>query len=191
MNETATKILSAARERLLVSGFSAMSTRAVADAAGVPLSQIHYHFGTKEELILSLLRNENDQLINRQRALFESAESLSHKWKVACDYLDEDIDSGYVRVLQEMIAAGYSSEPIGVAVREILSTWFNELTSVISGAGVDLGLLNAQGIAALVSSLFIGAETLILSGHESDAVPIRLALRQIGELIQIVEGGQS
>ena len=191
MNETATKILSAARERLLVSGFSAMSTRAVADAAGVPLSQIHYHFGTKEELILSLLRNENDQLINRQRALFESAESLSHKWKVACDYLDEDIDSGYVRVLQEMIAAGYSSEPIGVAVREILSTWFNELTSVISEAGVDLGLLNAQGIAALVSSLFIGAETLILSGHESDAVPIRLALRQIGELIQIVEGGQS
>ena len=191
MNETATKILSAARERLLVSGFSAMSTRAVADAAGVPLSQIHYHFGTKEELILSLLRNENDQLINRQRALFESAESLSHKWKVACDYLDEDIDSGYVRVLQEMIAAGYSSEPIGVAVREILSTWFNELTSVISEAGVDLGLLNAQGIAAPVSSLFIGAETLILSGHESDAVPIRLALRQIGELIQIVEGGQS
>ena len=49
---TANRILVAVREVVLESGFAALSTRAVADRAGVPLSQIHYHFGSKEQMIL-------------------------------------------------------------------------------------------------------------------------------------------
>jgi hypothetical protein len=30
---------------------------------------------------------------------------VSEQWNRACDYLDEDIASGYVRILQELIAA--------------------------------------------------------------------------------------
>ena len=31
----------------------------------------------------------------------------------ACDFLEDDLDSGYVRVLQEMIAAGWSNKELG------------------------------------------------------------------------------
>ena len=40
----------------------AMSTRKVATEAGVPLSQVHYHFGSKGGLVLALLEAEDRRL---------------------------------------------------------------------------------------------------------------------------------
>ena len=37
----------------------------------------------------------------------------------ACDVLEDDLDSGYVRLLREMIAAGWSIPAIGAAVRDM------------------------------------------------------------------------
>jgi AcrR family transcriptional regulator len=42
---TAEQILDAARRSLLAAGYARLSTRQIAEDAGVPLSQIHYHFG--------------------------------------------------------------------------------------------------------------------------------------------------
>ena len=52
---------------LLAVGYANLSTRAVAEAAEVPLSQIHYHFGSKQQLILAVLEAENERLLDRQR----------------------------------------------------------------------------------------------------------------------------
>ena len=43
--ETSIVVLEAAKKVLRQNGYSKLSTRDVAAAAGVPLSQIHYHFG--------------------------------------------------------------------------------------------------------------------------------------------------
>ena len=89
-------------------GYAGLSTRDVAAAAGVPLSQIHYHFGSKQGMVLALFEYLNAQLLDRQNAMFgDTALKLSEHWDRACDYLDEDIASGYVRVLQELIAASW------------------------------------------------------------------------------------
>ena len=101
-------ILAAARTCLLADGYANLSTRRVADTAGVPLSQIHYHFGSKRQLILAVLEGENERLLERQRQMFDAPEPLWVRWELACDFLDTDIESGYVRILQEMIAAGWS-----------------------------------------------------------------------------------
>ena len=69
----------------------------------MPLSQIHYHFGSKQGLVLALFEHLNAQLLERQEHLFGNpALSLSEQWDRACDYLDEDIASGYVRVMDEL-----------------------------------------------------------------------------------------
>src|SRR5215467_353613 len=52
-------LLDAAEACLHKYGYSGLSTRRVADAAGMPLSQIHYHFGSKEALVLALLDYQN------------------------------------------------------------------------------------------------------------------------------------
>lgn len=190
--DTPERILSAARECLLAEGYSSMTTRRVADAAGVPLSQIHYHFGSKEELILSLLRSENEGLLERQAEMFGRDLPLWERWDIACDYLDQDLDSGYVRVLHEMMAAGWSSEVIGKEVVVMLRGWndvLNGLATQAQDAGLDFGSLTVVDVVALTSAAFLGAESLILLGLEDEEIPFRKALRQIGQMIKELEEG--
>ena len=104
--DTRTAILDAARRRLLVDGYGGLSTRKVAEEARVPLSQLHYHFGSKQGLILALLEDENQRRLARQQNMYAEVAPLWQRYERACDFLDDDLDSGYVRVLQEMIAAG-------------------------------------------------------------------------------------
>ncbi|MDF2746576.1 MAG: hypothetical protein K0S98_860 [Propionibacteriaceae bacterium] len=63
---TDTLILDAARSRLLADGYAGLSTRKVAEEAGVSVSQLHYHFGSKQGLILALLEEENQRRLERQ-----------------------------------------------------------------------------------------------------------------------------
>ncbi len=106
--DTASSILAAAKQVLLEVGYARFSTRIIAERAGVPLSQIHYHFGSKQRLVLAVLEVENQRLLDRQERMFESEIPIWMQWERACDFLEEDLASGYVRVLHEMIAAGWS-----------------------------------------------------------------------------------
>ena len=189
-SSTSEQILTAARRVLLQSGFAAMSTRKVAELAEVPLSQIHYHFGSKEQLILAMLGEENEALIRRQTDTFALDVSLAERWNLACDYLDQDIESGYVRVLQEMMAAGWSSPDVREAVNRVQDSWTRVLTDVIEDsreAGFDFGPFSVAELVALVASAFLGAESMLLLGRENDALPIRSALRRVGDAISNLE----
>ena len=191
--DTRASILAAARERLLAVGYANLSTRAVAEAAEVPLSQIHYHFGSKQQLILAILEGENERLLARQRSLFLGPEPLWRQWERACDYLDEDLESGYVRVLQEMIAAGWSDADVAAAVREYMAGWFRLLADVASRERPRLGGLDeftAAEIAALMGLPFTGAESMILLGMPESVLPARSALRKLGGVIRIIEEGR-
>ena len=79
---------------LLGDGLGNLSTRNVADNAGVPLSQIHDHFGSKHQLVLAILEAENGRLLERQRAMFGAPGTAVGQVGPACDFLDEDLRPG-------------------------------------------------------------------------------------------------
>lgn len=190
--DTSDQILEAARSCLLADGYAALTTRSVAERAGVPLSQIHYHFGSKEEMILGLLRAENAQLLKRQSEMFGRDLPLWKRWDIACDYLDDDLDSGYVRVLHEMMTAGWSSDIIGKEVVEMLGGWSDVISALATDAreaGLNFGPFRVEDIVALTSAVFVGAESMILMGVEDERLPLREALRRVGTLIRFVEEG--
>jgi AcrR family transcriptional regulator len=186
------RIIAATRAKLLADGYAALSTRRVADEAGVPLSQIHYHFGGKQGMVLALLGAENDQLVARQREMYGADVPLWKRYDEACDLLDRDLDSGYVRVLQEMIAAGWSDPAVGEQVLGLLKAWLDTLTEVAREAERrfgSLGPFDAEDVAGLVGLAFIGGESLILLGDERWGRDIRAWLRRVGELIRRAEEG--
>ena len=190
---TAQQILTAARQALLDTGFATLSTRKVAEAADVPLSQIHYHFGSKEQMILAMLAAQNDSLVRRQAEMFTLEVPLSVRWDLACDYLDDDLESGYVRVLQEMMAAGWSSPDVRAAVGDVLGGWFQVLTDVVNAAGAagtDLGPFDSRELVALVAAAFFGTESMVLLGLDGDRLPLRSALRRVGDVLRIAEHGR-
>jgi AcrR family transcriptional regulator len=185
--ETRAAILAAARERLLAEGYANLSTRRVAESAEVPLSQIHYHFGSKLQLILAVLQAENERLLERQHAMFDTPEPLWLRWDLACDFLDADLASGYVRILQEMIAAGWSDAEVAASVREMIGGWFRLLAEVAQREqeqGADLGGFTPDEVAALMATPFLGAEELILLGVTETTLPVRSALRKVGVILR-------
>ena len=184
---TRASILAAARACLLAEGYASLSTRAVAEAAGVPLSQIHYHFGSKQQLIVAVLGVENERLLERQREMFDTPQPLWVRWERACDFLDADIESGYVRILQEMIAAGWSDPEVATVVRGMMAGWYGLLADVARREvehGADFGEFTPDEVAALMGMPFLGAEELILLGASESTLPMRSALRKVGRLLR-------
>jgi AcrR family transcriptional regulator len=185
--ETCVSIVAAARERLLAEGYANLSTRAIAEAAEVPLSQIHYHFGSKQQLILAVLAAENERLLERQRTMFDAPEPLWVRWEHACDFLDTDVESGYVRILQEMIAAGWSDRVVAESVRGMIGGWYRLLADVArreQEAGADLYGFTPEEVATLMATPFLGAEELILLGVTEDVQPMKSALRKVGAILR-------
>ena len=78
----------------------------MAELADVPLSQIHYHFGSKQQLILAMFAAENERLLARQRSMYAGPEPLWQQWERACGYLDEDLETSAAIVLEHVAAAG-------------------------------------------------------------------------------------
>ena len=193
--ETSTALLEAAKKVLRQHGYSGLSTRDVAAAAGVPLSQIHYHFGSKQGMVLALFEYLNAQLLERQSAMFGDATlKLSEQWDRACEYLDDDIASGYVRVLQELIAASWADAAVAKVIRAAIMGWIDLIVAAGRKAKDELGglgPLTPEEVGSLVANAFIGAESLYLLGIEKKGTPIRQALRRFGDFIRVAEGGAS
>jgi AcrR family transcriptional regulator len=187
---TRRRIVDAARDVLLERGHAAASTRAVADEAGVRLSLVHYHFGGKQGLLLEVLQRENELLLTRQQKLYAAPGPLADKWRTACDFLDEDVQSGYVRVLWELWAAGLADEELAAGWRAVMRGWRSLLESVFAAWAKETGVelpLSARAVATLVSNLFEGIEIELLAGVPPQDAPHHEVLDAIGVLIERAE----
>lgn len=183
-------ILDAAKDALVQTGYAGLSTRRISESAGVPLSQIHYHFGSKRGLILQVLAEENKRLLERQRSMFAEDIPLWKQWEQACDYLEDDLASGYVRVLHELTAAGWSDPEIAAAVRGMIGQWFSVLAEVSDRAAMRIGGLGpftAAEAGVIAGAPFLGVESMVLLGFEEKDIPMRSALRKFGELLRALE----
>ena len=165
---TRRRIVDAARDVLLERGHGGTSTRSVAEEAGVPLSLVHYHFGGKQGLLVAVLDRENTELLERQRELYAQPGPLADKWRTACDFLDEDIRSGFVRVLWELWAAGLADEDLAAGWRSAMGGWRSLLESVLT---------------SWVDELQIE----LLAGVPDEDAPHREVLDAIGVLIERAE----
>ncbi len=110
---------------------------------------------------------------------------------MACDFLDEDLESGYVRVLQEMIAAGWSDDtggrpPSGTCSAAGTGCWATSRGARRSGSA-GLGPFTPEEVSMLMGLPFMGAEAAILLGMDEREFPARSALRKIGALIRDAE----
>lgn len=192
MRGDATKeaILEAARESLREQGYSGTSIRAVAERAGVQLSLVHYHFGSKQGVLVAVLERENEKLLERQQALFSGPGALSAKWRAACRFLEDDLESGYVRILWELWAAGLADEELAARWRDATAGWRRLMAEVFEEWSREVGLelpISATAVATLVANLFQGLEVEILAGVSEDEAPHLEVLEAVAQLIERIE----
>ena len=187
-------ILEAARESLREQGYSGTSIRAVAERAGVQLSLVHYHFGSKQSVLVAVLERENEKLLERQQALFTGPGPLSVKWRAACRFLEDDLESGYVRILWELWAAGLADEQLAARWRDATAGWRRLMAEVFEEWSREVGLelpISATAVATLVANLFQGLEVEILAGVSEDEAPHLEVLEAVAQLIERIEADAS
>lgn len=187
---TRAHLLAAAAAVMREQGYTAMSMRAVADRAGTRLSLVQYHFGSKRGLLLAVLDDLTESLLERQRSMFDDGRPFAEQWRTACDYLREDVRSGYVRTLWELWAAGLADAELAERWRDTQRSWRELIAERLERWQAECGVelpMPPRALAALVGNVFEGAETEILAGVSEAESPHLEALEACAALIAQAE----
>jgi TetR/AcrR family transcriptional regulator len=111
-----------AAERLLVElGYAGITTRRLAESAGVNHGLVHYYFGSIENLLARVLERFTDRLIARQRAMYSANVPFIEKWRTAMSYLEADRD--YQKVWFELQALAWNRPELRESVARVHGEW--------------------------------------------------------------------
>ena len=187
---TTAQLLDAAKSCILESGYASVTTRMVADKAGVPLSQIHYHFGSKHALMLSLTDYLNSERLELYNQVFEGDATISDMWLKLGEVLLNDLETGYTRVMQELIAASFSDEKLRARVASQFHRWHATLSkfgAIVENTLGSIGPLNGREFAGLLDAVAIGINQRMLLGISEREIPGMYALDRFTSLFNKLE----
>ncbi|HEX2280357.1 MAG TPA: TetR/AcrR family transcriptional regulator [Thermomicrobiales bacterium] len=180
---TRNQILDAAIHILGRDGYKKLTARAIAAEAGTNLALVNYYFGSKQNLLLAIFDELDRRKVERQRDMYTEEEAtLSAKWREAVAYYRQDLADGYVRILQELFALGYSDPVIASRVRERRVEWRALIRDVVTDHAPGLGIegIPPHFIADAIVSFWSGMETEHLIGFTEDDVPFFQMLDFVG-----------
>jgi AcrR family transcriptional regulator len=149
-----------AAERLLVEiGYARITTRRLAEEAGVNHGLVHYYFGSMENVLVRVLERFTERLTARQRALYAADIPFIEKWRKAMTYLvGEDVE--YEKIWLELQALAWNSPALADRVARVNDEWRAVLTEAFEeprrAYGIDMPL------DALVSLVITFNEGIIL-----------------------------
>ena len=158
-------ILAAALRLLAREGYQGVTARQIAAEAGTNVALVNYYFGSKQNLLLALFDELDRDKLGRQQTMYAADVPLSAKWRQAVDFYRQDLEDGFVRMLQELIALGYGNPAIAERVRSHINDWNALLEEVAAAYLPELGIdLPPRLVVGAVTSLWQGMETQHLSG---------------------------
>jgi len=99
-----------AAERLLYDvGYAGVTTRAVAEEAGVKHGLVHYYFGSMDELLTQTLERFVNQLAEALEALYDDPGlSFADKWRLGSQFWVDEPASRFPKILLELLAMGWN-----------------------------------------------------------------------------------
>ena len=157
-----------AAERLLVEvGHAGITTRRLAEAAGVNHGLVHYYFGSMENVLVRCLERFTDRLVERQRALYSTDLPFAEKWRTAMGYLTGE-DAAYEKVWLELQALAWNNDVLRSRLAAVDAEWRAVLTEAFTGPreqyAVDMPL---DALVSLVMTFNLGIMLERASGIES------------------------
>ena len=165
-----TALLDAAERLLVEVGYSGITTRRLAQEAGVNHGLVHYYFGSIENVLIRTLERFTRRLIERQRAMYAEDRPFIEKWRTSVHYLFEE-DVRYEKVWFELQALGWNREDLRQRLVAVESEWRAVLTEAFAEPHEQLDLeIPLDALVSLVVMFNLGTivERLsgITTGHE-------------------------
>ena len=138
-----------AAERLLVEvGYAGITTRRLAEEAGVNHGLVHYYFGSNENVLVRTLERFTERILARQRELYAADVPFVEKWRTAMRYLMDE-DAAYEKIWLELQALGWNDPELRGRLAQVNGEWRAVLTEAFEQPHRELGI--AMPLDALVS----------------------------------------
>lgn len=122
--DTKDTIIAAATACLAEHGFAGTSARAIAAIGGFNQALIFYHFGDLDTLLLSALDRSGETSLARYRSASEGRSAVQIAAAAGGLYA-EDLRSGHVTIVSEMIAGSLSRPRLRSEVAARVEPWLN------------------------------------------------------------------
>jgi AcrR family transcriptional regulator len=157
-----------AAERLLVDvGYAGITTRRLADEAGVNNGLVHYYFGSNENLLVRALERFTEGLIARQRELYAADVPFVEKWRTAMRYLVSE-DVTYEKIWLELQALAWNNADLRARLALVNAEWRAVLTEAFEEPHRELGVeLPLEALVSLVITFNLGIMVERLGGIET------------------------
>ena len=162
-----------AAERLLVDvGHAGITTRKLAEAAGVNHGLVHYYFGSNENLLVRALERFTERLIVRQREMYAADVPFIEKWRTAMRYLISE-DVTYEKIWLELQALAWNNADIRARLERVDAEWRAVLTEAFEEPHRELGIeIPLDALVSLVITFNIGIMVERLGGIETGHVEL-------------------
>jgi AcrR family transcriptional regulator len=157
-----------AAERLLAEvGYAGITTRRLAEEAGLNHGLVHYYFGSNENLLVRALERFTGRLITRQRELYAADLPFAEKWRTAMRYLVSE-DVSYQKIWLELQALAWNNPGVRAQLARVNAEWRAVLTEAFEQPRRELGIgLPLEGLVSLVMTFNLGIIVERLGGIET------------------------
>jgi TetR/AcrR family transcriptional regulator len=157
-----------AAERLLVDvGYAGITTRRLAEEAGVNHGLVHYYFASNENLLVRALERFTERLIERQRELYAADLPFIEKWRTAMQYLVSD-DVTYEKIWLELQALAWNHPELRERLAQVNAEWRAVLTEALEQPRHEYGIeMPLDALVSLVLTFNIGVIVERLGGTET------------------------
>lgn len=188
--DTRTQILNTAQDLIQKVGLNGMSYADISHVVGIRKASIHYHFPTKDDLVIALLNRYSPSFFRLVDGIFDAAESSEDKLRRYCNLFETTLNSGdQDRVcLCGMLGAEFNT--LGVPLIDQVEQFYQKNQDYLARLlkeGKKNGEFNFSGsekvMANLIFSLLEGG--LIIARVKHNPVEFSHIVEQ---LMQIVKG---
>jgi AcrR family transcriptional regulator len=160
------RLVEAAFQTVREEGFTGASARAIAARAGVNPALIFYYFDSVNDLLIEALAHSSRAQLGKYQQALARVGTPAELVTALRGRLVDDMASGHVKVVAELVCASSADEDLRAAVFEQVTPWMEfagqTLDRVLgnSGLGGLTGLVPLEEMSFLVVALFLGMELL-------------------------------
>ncbi|TVS88221.1 TetR/AcrR family transcriptional regulator [Mycobacterium helveticum] len=165
-------LLDAAEQLMIEEGYAAVTSRRLANKAGLKPQLVHYYFRTMEELFLEVFRRRADEGLQVQARLLQSPQPLWALWRFGTD-------PGFTRISMEFMALANHRKEMRAEIAHYAARFRQEQSQAVTAAlqryGEDGGDVPPVVWTVLMTSLsrFLVLEQAIgMSGGHAETITL-------------------
>ena len=176
--EKAQRIVDAMRESVAKRGAAGSTFEQVAREAGVSRGLLHYYFGTKERLLVEVVRRDSEIRVARLDEPLANAESVDDVLAVLVSSLTDLIDNepAFFLLLYELFSAGRRNPEIQREVGQLFDRTRSHVAEILERKQREGVLKLRYDAEAIVAYLFAAADGFALQALSEPGRDISAAL---------------